>query len=128
MAGFLERIARYKSMLVAEPDCAEELRPVIERLHAEMTRSRHRANRSVALRSAVQLPAKKMYRDHVAGIAKVLNEKQIGAARAVLKDVLGEIPVQPDPTGRFLIAKMAIHATPLWRAAGIGRIGSGGRI
>jgi hypothetical protein len=49
------------------------------------------------------------------------------AARAVLNHILREIPVRPDDTGKFLVAELKIQATPLMRAAGVGRIGSGAR-
>jgi hypothetical protein len=101
---------------------------VIERLHDEIAQLKRRARTIRCRHSATEVPAERAYRDHVAGIAKLLNERQIAAARAVLKDILGEIPVRPDDTGNFLVAEMKIQATPLMRAAGVGRNGSEGAI
>ena len=123
------KIAKYQSMIETDPDSATELRPVIERLHQDIARIRRNIWRS-AQRSEVEreLPAEQAYRRHVREISNVLSQKDARIAQSIIKDILGDVPVRPDESGRFLLAEVNLNTAPLLKVAGVARDGSGGRI
>ena len=115
-------------MIDADPECADDLRLVIERIRDDIARLKRQKWRSAGTTAQTELPAETAYRRQVTEMAEMLDWNQTTAARQILKEILGDIPVRPSSTGRYLVAEVAIQATPLLRAAGIEWDGSGGRI
>jgi hypothetical protein len=70
-------------------------------------------------------PSRAAWRATVAELREILTGEDIPAARALLREILGEIPCEPD--GDVLVAE--IGARRVWLQTGTGRgisVGSGG--
>lgn len=123
------KIARYQGMIDADPECAGDLRVVIEKLRDDIVRLKRQKRRAASpMQQQAELPAEIAYRRQVNDMSGMLDWNQTTAARQVLKEILGDIPVRPSSSGRYLVAEVAINSTPLLRAAGVESDGSGGRI
>lgn len=123
-------IEDYTALIAQRPARGPTLRAAIEELHQRRAALQRQAWRqAVAMGPNDELPAERAYRDHVTRMAGVLDGKNMAAARAILKDVLGDVPVTPAETGDHLVAIVGINPMPLLRAAGIvASNGSGGML
>jgi DNA invertase Pin-like site-specific DNA recombinase len=125
----MRALAREQQAELEDPQVGELRRMVREgMLSAEVAapaiaEAQRRSGRS----AVIALPSERMWREAVSQIRSVLEGEDITAAREVLMEYLGEIPMQPD--GDRYVA--TIRARAVWLATGTGGgryDGSGGVI
>lgn len=113
----------------ASASMATRLRVELDRAYRERETIRRKAwRRAAGMGEETEVPAEKIYREQVQRMGDRLNGANLIEARDVLRSLLGEIPVRPHESGRYLVAQVGINILPLLKAAGIDWVGSGGVI
>jgi site-specific DNA recombinase len=122
------RVKYYEGLIAADPECERELAPVLDRLRGEISTAKRKAwLQASEMLTGEELPAERAYVEHVERMGELLSGKNVAAAREMLRQTLGDVPVMPNETGEHLIAVVGINPVPLLRAAGLDASnGSGG--
>lgn len=126
MQRLTTEIADLEALITGSPGLAARLRPTLEDARRELNGLKRQSWRKSAQQIDLE-PMERAYRENVARMGEILTGKDLGAARELLRAMLGDVPVRPDSTGSHLVATINLNPMPLLKAAGdIDWVGSGG--